>query len=331
MSEHTQADRAHELLSLLPTGPVWDTQEGEALYSMVYAISGEALRIEDAGAQHLQDFMPDTCGETGTYIDDWARVLGLPQSWESDAWDTYSDEQKQAEIIAQLQVRSDPNLPNLEAGFRELFLDETATLTQREMPDFLVGSSTCGDPLGAHWQGVWHWRYMEQALSGVTDADDFSQWDTHPTVTANQAQSPTHIEEGSGAADLVATGILITAILGTVNGSAIRFVVWYRSAEADNVSADLIVHGRDDDPVYTRTLNAKPDLWQKVVVLVDDVGEGSSDPSVVLNLSGDLYMAGAYAGVRKTGLEGRAQALSPLVTTGEFMVKGEDLDPTPEE
>jgi uncharacterized protein YmfQ (DUF2313 family) len=313
-------DRTHELQALLPDGPPWETEPGEDLYALLRSMAGEPVRIADAGDQHLADFMPDTCGDTGAYIPDWGRVLALPQAWESDAWDGYTDAQKQAVILAHLQNRADPNQPNLEAAFRALFDDLTILLTVGEHPTFLCGASGAGEGIGAHFQAVWSLRYMDHAMNATPD--DFSTWDDTGTAVITP-------DVGGTVADRLAAGSpteqITASIGGTADGDSLRFSVWVRAFGSDTPFT-VTLRDRNGDPAGAQAITAKADLWQKIVILAS-AGTGAGSPLVDLTWEGTVDLAGAYAGVRAPALEYRAQQMTPLVTFGEFLVKGEAFSP----
>lgn len=310
------------LQARLPEGSIWETEDGEDFYALLRSLSGSPETVDDAMDQHLEDFLPDTCGVTGTYIPDWARLLDLPQSFESDAWDGYTDAQKQAVIIAQLQNRGDPNLPNVQDALRELFDDATIVLTQGEHPSWGMNVSGCTDGIGDEWVAVWTLRYMDRAITPAQD--DFAAWDTPGTVVNNAAQSPVTL---ALTADKVTPGggdFVDTAINGTANGDTVRATVWFRSADTAK-EITVRVKDRAGAIVASLTTDASPTLWQKASLVVE-VGTGGSDPlfQIFWDTGGDLYLSGAGAGIAQPATEARAQTMVPFVTTGEFFVKGED-------
>lgn len=332
-----QDDRTWELQALLPQGEPWETEDGEALYALLRSLAGEPARITAAGEQHLADFMPDTCGDSGTYIPDWARVLGLPEAFESDAWDSYTDAQKQAVIIAKLQVRADPNLPNLEQGFRDLFGDQTITLTHREHAPFECGVSGCGEGVGAAFQGVWTLRYMTSRLAYTPN--DFANWTrvTGGSISTSAATVPYGAQTlDADQVDLAGAVVSMYApINSTADGDDLRASIWLRIAPSGSEieTVQIRLRQRDGatyDPAVTQTVTVKNSLWQKYVIN-GSAGAGAFSPRLEVGVwtpstAVDLQLAGAFAGIRNITLEQRAQTLAPFVTVGEFLVNGEDQE-----
>lgn len=312
---HAHANHAR----MPPADGLWDTENSDAL---MHALAGAAARVDHAMEQHLRDYFPQTCGQSGAYIADWARILGLPRPGQSEEWNAADNEGKAAMIRAALAQAGDPNITNLGSVARALF-GEDATLSQGEHPPFLCGASGAGDGVGGDWSSVWTLRYMPNVLG---DLDDFSAWDSSAHV-ADASQSPRTLDatadQLTGTAD-VPTGLdeIHKDLTDVTDGDHLRLSVWFRSADTIK-DFRIALLDRNGDLQLSDTVNAKPDLWQKLALLVD-AGAGATTPQMwVLWDGGDMFLSYAVAGVRAPGREVSMTLAAPVNTQGEFLVVDE--------
>lgn len=324
----TPDDHAHALHTLLPDGPIWD---GEDLYLWLRALGWEPSRIDAAAERHVTNFHPATLATHGEYIDDWARVLALPQAFESDAWDGYTDAQKAAVIQTQLRGRGDPTLAAMQTLAEVLFSDAGVVVTHRLPPSFLCGQGACGSPIGEAWQGAYTVRYMANGLNA--SPDDFASWDTIGAVTNNAAQSPATLGLTADRCTTTLFGGLngmACTINGTADGDQVRGVVWARAADSVLHGKNIQLYLRQRDGI-SHVTGGRPVSklsqfrWEKLIVQ-DSVGSGSSSPALRIgtSIAGDLMLSYAMAGVRTIALETRMDQLGQLHTTGSYQIKGED-------
>lgn len=319
----TANDHSAMLRRRLPVGPIWD---GAGLDALLAALSEAPADVDAAAEQFLADFMPDTAGGTGALIDDWARVLGLPEGFESDAWfSTYTDAQKAAIIVAKLRGRVDPNLPNMQSIYEALFDDPNVILRHRVQPPFLVGLRGASWPVGDAWQSVWTLEYMTNLLTA--EPDDFELWQVGANVTVvnDAAQSPVTAAPTAAQIDLpdyVDSDDQIYIEVGVGDNTELHFAVYFRAQAADT-EITFTFFDRNNDP-HAETVRAVH-AWARYILHVNS-GSGVTIPYMTIrNESGSpqSYMLSfAVAGIRLPEFELRAQALAPINTVGVFDVIG---------
>ncbi|MDB5432436.1 MAG: hypothetical protein JWP35_3552 [Caulobacter sp.] len=71
----TAADYLDQLKGLLPTGPAWSRAPGSVLSKLLTGIAQEFARVDARARQLMEEADPRTSVEM---LDDWERVLGLP-------------------------------------------------------------------------------------------------------------------------------------------------------------------------------------------------------------------------------------------------------------
>lgn len=146
----------------LPLGLAWKVKPGGTMDKLHCALAKEPSRVEFRGLNVLEEFDPRTSQEL---LEDWERVLGLPDPCDDDPSTVLADRQEAAH--AKLTARDEVN----ESFFIELADDlgyPGATIRQEHAP-FECGISDCGDALQG-WQG--HWTYTwTLILLNSTDND----------------------------------------------------------------------------------------------------------------------------------------------------------------
>ena len=324
----TQDSHAHKLEYLMPHGAPF---EGDDLRALYRALAGSPARVDAAAEQLLADFMPDTCGTTGAFIDDWARVLGLPGVLEADEWDTYTNAQKQAAIIAKLNWRGQVNINDLQATLELLFDDTAIELRHLLHPPFSAGDSGAGDGVGDAWVHVWTLEYMDNIVQA--NPDEFESWD-NVTVDDAYAASPITLDQ---TADRMLLGVVLGDLAGggvdlgptAVAGALVRVTCWVRT-EAGSKTCTLTIQDRDGVVLPGVVANITP-TWAKLEYQAT-LNAGAGTPQMQLYGSvaetPQFVVSWAIAGVRNLRLEERAATLFPLNTVGEFHCKVENSTST---
>jgi uncharacterized protein YmfQ (DUF2313 family) len=129
----------------LPEGPIWPTVDSDGtsdLEALIRALSSEAVAVDADIDQMVEDFLPDTCGNNGTYLAFWEALLDLDAG-------SLSNAARQSAIIAKLHRKRDPSLANIQA-IADAF-DVGAVLTQYDFPAFIMNVSAMGDAIGDAW------------------------------------------------------------------------------------------------------------------------------------------------------------------------------------
>lgn len=140
---------ARQLKQLLPPGALWGFGEGSWLSKALLAVADELARI-DTRAQSLQDeWDPRTALET---LDDWERVLGLPDDCLTTIPSAASE--RQAAITNKLTSRGGQS--------RQYFIDlaaglgYTVTITEYALQVARAGRLRAGEPCyGEAWSFAW--------------------------------------------------------------------------------------------------------------------------------------------------------------------------------
>lgn len=311
----------HKLLALLPRGTPW---EGADVVSLARALAGDPARVDAAAEQLLEDFMPDTCGVTGAFIDDWARLLGLPEVCESDAWQTYTDAQKQAAIIAKLRFQGLVNQPELELTFQAKAGSEDAQLYHHVTPPPTAGAGYAGGPLyGPQWAATWFFEYMPDILDGFPD--DFAAWTPTTDAAANNNEHSSPATMAVTAAEVVYSDVNehIAQDLNPVNplDHNVQFDVWIKAISSGEPSIAIQYERRDgtttDSIIYQLT-----DTWVRIVH-VENIGAGDEQARVrIIGSNCTIAVSWAIAGSRDDGLECAVSHLPPINTTGVYEVIG---------
>jgi uncharacterized protein YmfQ (DUF2313 family) len=322
----TQDDHAHKFEYLMPHGSPFD---GEDLRSLYRALAGSPSRVDEAGEQFLTDFMPDTCGQTGALIDDWARLLGLPGALEADEWATYTDAEKQAAIVAKLNWRGQVNIDDLQVTMELLFDDAGVELRHLLHPPFAAGASGAGDGVGDAWVHVWTLEYMDNILAA--NPDEFEVWDNTDTVDDDFAQSPITMEQTADRLlmDVVAGDVAGSYIdLDAAPGDEVRVSMWVRT-ESGIKSFKLSILDCDGTVIDGVDTTVTP-TWAKVEMQYR-LSPGATTPQMqiygLISETPRYIVSWAVAGIRNPRLEERAALLFPLNTVGEFHCKVENFAP----
>lgn len=327
-------DQTDALLKLLPTAHPIDPWRNANTIALCTALAGAADSVDTAITQHLADFLPASCGVNGTYLDDWADLLGLPEDYESDAWAGYTDTEKQAAIESKLRGRGDPSIANLQALYEVLFaypnLQPSHLVLQRAAAGALLTGDYWQGSVGEAYQGVWILRYMANVLNA--SPNDFGSWDTVGTVLSAADASPPDALRSEVNGDLV-TGVsfsgdwaIRTDLNSVSNNDEVRLAVWARHNDATANTFKLQLLELDGTTVAAEFVTVvKPNVWQKYTVQ-GNVGAGNDFAAmrVVWGGGSQISLGWAVAGIRAPALEQRAQDLAPLHTTGLFWVDNED-------
>lgn len=186
----TLQDYAHMLRGLLPRGVIWHCEQGSTLAAMLTGHAAELTRLDGEGYRLINEIDPQSSTEA---IEDWERVLGLPDDCGSDA-DTLAA--RRAQVLQKL-LRPEGQAPST-------YIELAATLGYpaakvETFPPFRVEESCAEDflndaPGGVHidysttpptvnpsyydgWIFVWLLRVVESPIFYFTvedsGADDY--------------------------------------------------------------------------------------------------------------------------------------------------------------
>lgn len=142
----TLQDYTHMLRGLLPRGVIWRCEQGSKLSSFLTGNALELTRLDGEGYRLIAEIDPQSSTEA---IEDWERVLGLPDSCGSDA-DTLAA--RRAQVLQKL-LR-----PQGQAA--STYIELAATLgypnaTVETFPPFRVEESSVEDYLNDAPGGVY--------------------------------------------------------------------------------------------------------------------------------------------------------------------------------
>lgn len=144
--QYSAADYRNALLSLLPTGPIWNRSLSGG-YSRLFAILGSVYERNNARAASLiEDLFP---GTTEQFLPEWEATLGLPDS-------CVTGRQTQAErrvgIITALTDEGGSSI----AYYRRLAARSGISISVRQFAPARAGVLKAGQPCcGQDWAYVW--------------------------------------------------------------------------------------------------------------------------------------------------------------------------------
>lgn len=139
MASGPKLERYKELLrDLLPIGRLWADKEPNGFFAKLFdAVSIELCRVDDRVGQALIEIDPSQADET---LDDWERLLGLPDECSPD--DLLPDERRQ------VVLEKYTNVGGLSANYYESVIENLGFTNEvKNWLPFQVGRSTVGDPL----------------------------------------------------------------------------------------------------------------------------------------------------------------------------------------
>jgi uncharacterized protein YmfQ (DUF2313 family) len=143
--------------ALLPSGKVWNLEQGSVLSQLIAGCAEELARIDNRANELLTEILPNYTNEL---LGDWERVAGLPDPCSGPL---PTVQQRRAALISKL-ISTGGCTP-------QYFIDVAAALgfatTIEEFKPFKAGESAAGQPAnGAEWQFAWK---MTSSLSTIFD------------------------------------------------------------------------------------------------------------------------------------------------------------------
>lgn len=144
------------LRRLFPSGWAWDriNDSDSTLYKLIDSLAIEYCRIHDRANQLIKEVDPRTTFEL---LEDWERLLGLPDSCDPD--EDKSLEERRTRVVQILTTRGGQN----EQFYKELaanFGFSVDVISAEDQPPFLVGQARAGDRLT---NGNWKYAFIIKA------------------------------------------------------------------------------------------------------------------------------------------------------------------------
>jgi uncharacterized protein YmfQ (DUF2313 family) len=180
---------ADQLATLLPEGKAWDTPLCSARYNLLRGLTDEWARVEANANKILADAFPQ---DTETFLDEWERVAGLPDTGRDRTWtnvqSTYgdtvcgdliaypeqnilvscaasrTDSQRRTDLVTKLGVWGGASAAYFEAISTEM----GTSIAVEELKGALCGETVCGETCGG-WEWNYVWRVRVSAAT-VIDA-----------------------------------------------------------------------------------------------------------------------------------------------------------------
>ena len=135
-----------QLAGLLPPGKIWNSDRDTVLGQFLEALAEQLANIDLRAVSLLTDIRPNT---TTNLIDDWERVLGLPDDCSETDAATLND--RRAAVISKLQVKD-----NLSAGsFIALAATFGVVITVEELDRQRAMAGTTLQTNQGRWRFVW--------------------------------------------------------------------------------------------------------------------------------------------------------------------------------
>lgn len=125
---------AQQLASLMPRGRVWPEAGGPIWDQLLSSLAVEFRRVDARALQLLDEADPRTCGET---LEDWERVLGLPDSC-APGNQTFTE--RRNAVVALLLAEGGASV----GYFISLASSRGYTITITEHRPFICARSSCG-------------------------------------------------------------------------------------------------------------------------------------------------------------------------------------------
>jgi uncharacterized protein YmfQ (DUF2313 family) len=157
---------ARQLKELLPRGAAWLFEADSFLSKTLLAIADELERVDGRAADLLEEWDPRTADET---IEDWERVLGLPDSCVTAIPATLAE--RRLAVVSKLTSRGGQS----RAFFTALALACGYSVTIHEYGpsgEVLRVGFRCGDRVsGSYWAYAWRLDVSPPAGSALPTAD----------------------------------------------------------------------------------------------------------------------------------------------------------------
>lgn len=229
MSGHSLSDYVNQFYRLLPSGPLWPTQDlsSDNWLAYIRAMVSEFQRADSKVNEWLADYFPDA---TVTQLEDWERILSLKYTLASFGIDIVSLSTAQRQALVLATIRLAPfTLSELEG--MATALGYTATIVQPARATRYAGFLS-----GQRYGGAGHARgFLYEYMVNISpDPDDMTHanWQvTGAAITPDDARAP----DGTLTADLVATSgsakvSVVNADLGMlVAGDVIQVSAWVKN------------------------------------------------------------------------------------------------------
>lgn len=132
-------DYLDQLKALLPPGAAWSRSLGTVLGRPIEAMAEALARVHARAQQLLKESDPR---ETVEMIDDWERIMGLPDPC---AGPNPTLEQRRAQVLARFRQLGGPSAEAIIAFAADLGV---TVLVDHSGP-FRIGRNAMGDPLGS--------------------------------------------------------------------------------------------------------------------------------------------------------------------------------------
>ncbi len=144
---------------LFPTGKAWNNKSvsSAVLYKLIQSLASEPCRIEARVDDLLKEVDPNTTFEL---LEDWERLLGLPDECDHNA-DEMTLQERRQRVIQVLTTRGGQN----EAFYKQLasnFGFDIDVIEVQDQPPFRAGISRAGDKLT---NGDWRYAFIVKVPS----------------------------------------------------------------------------------------------------------------------------------------------------------------------
>lgn len=153
------SDYAQQLKALLPHGPAWESDCQPALHVLLEALAVEFARVDMRAGDLLSEAFLDTFHEV---LDDWERVLGLPDECVMDSGGAVAE--RKAQVLAKL-VEKGGQTPAFFVALAKRFGYENAHVEEYRAPRF--GAARFGRNHFGTWRSQFMWvLHLGRRLDG---------------------------------------------------------------------------------------------------------------------------------------------------------------------
>ena len=139
-----------QLAKLQPPGKIWPTEPTALLHSFFGALGAVFAAVHNRLLELIDEADPRT---TVQLLEDWERVLGLPDSC-TPTTTSLTLQERRDRVVQQLTLGGGQT----EAFFIALAAQLGYAITIDEPRPFICGVSECGDPIGGTYTDRHYWR-----------------------------------------------------------------------------------------------------------------------------------------------------------------------------